>query len=179
MPVDAIFVKMTPTPWIERTFNFDFPLTNFPFVLERLHGTAARMEDLLKFIPNETLSAKPGGKWSIKEHLGHLIDLEDLHNGRIIDFLSKLEVLRAADTSNNKTNEANHNAAEIKILLHTFRENRMNFIDRLKAVDENLHSHTALHPRLNKKIRLIDLAYFVAEHDDHHLNSMRELNHLL
>jgi len=31
---------------------------------------------------------------------------------------------------------------------------------------------TAWHPRLKVRMRLVDLAYFVAEHDDHHLASM-------
>jgi hypothetical protein len=33
----------------------------------------------------------------------------------------------------------------------------------------------ARHPRLGTPMRLIDLAYFVAEHDDHHLARLREL----
>jgi predicted short-subunit dehydrogenase-like oxidoreductase (DUF2520 family) len=28
---------------------------------------------------------------------------------------------------------------------------------------------TSLHPRLKRPMRLIDLCFFVAEHDDHHL----------
>jgi|GEM_PF-4393916 len=35
--------------------------------------------------------------------------------------------------------------------------------------------HTALHPRLKTPMRIVDLAYFVAEHDDHHLSRIREL----
>jgi hypothetical protein len=34
---------------------------------------------------------------------------------------------------------------------------------------------TALHPGLKTPMRIIDLAYFVAEHDDHHLASIREM----
>jgi hypothetical protein len=32
----------------------------------------------------------------------------------------------------------------------------------------------AIHPRLRTRIRLIDWAQFVAEHDDHHLAAARE-----
>ncbi|MDP8240406.1 MAG: hypothetical protein P9X24_15050 [Candidatus Hatepunaea meridiana] len=33
----------------------------------------------------------------------------------------------------------------------------------------------ANHPRLNKPMRMVDSLYFEAEHDDHHLNVMKEL----
>ncbi|MBE3135108.1 MAG: DinB family protein, partial [Acidobacteria bacterium] len=32
-----------------------------------------------------------------------------------------------------------------------------------------------LHPRLNQRIRLLDLMVFAAEHDDHHLARLSEL----
>jgi hypothetical protein len=37
---------------------------------------------------------------------------------------------------------------------------------------------TALHPRLNVRIRVIDLVFFIAEHDDHHLAQISELKRL-
>jgi hypothetical protein len=33
-------------------------------------------------------------------------------------------------------------------------------------------------PRLNQMIRVIDLAFFIAEHDDHHLARINELRRL-
>jgi hypothetical protein len=33
--------------------------------------------------------------------------------------------------------------------------------------------HASLHPRLKIPVRIIDLVYFVAEHDDHHLGGRR------
>ena len=34
---------------------------------------------------------------------------------------------------------------------------------------------TARHPRLKKEMRVLDLAFFIAEHDDHHLARISEL----
>ena len=34
-------------------------------------------------LDEDLANLKPGSKWSIKEHIGHLTDLEDLHRGRI------------------------------------------------------------------------------------------------
>jgi hypothetical protein len=34
---------------------------------------------------------------------------------------------------------------------------------------------SAHHPRLNKQMRIIDIAYFTAEHDDHHFAMISEI----
>ena len=162
------------TPWLERKFNFDFPVTHFAFILERLRGTAPRIAELIREKDEQFLSRKPGGKWSVKEHIGHLIDLEELHEGRIDDFMAGKKELRAADMSNAKTYAADHNDLTAAELLTSFAKGRKHFIGRLEQLDEKLLSVPALHPRLQKQMRPVDMAYFVAEHDDHHLVLMRK-----
>ncbi len=34
---------------------------------------------------------------------------------------------------------------------------------------------SSLHPRLNVQMRVVDMAYFVAEHDDHHICKIMEI----
>ena len=36
-------------------------------------------------------------------------------------------------------------------------------------------ARTALHPRLRQPMSVVDLCFFVAEHDDHHLRTIKEL----
>jgi hypothetical protein len=165
---------MKHTPWPERTFTFDFPVTHFPFIIERLRGTPLQIADMVKGMNDEALSKKPGDKWSVKEHIGHLSDLEMLHEGRIDDFRNGLKLLRAADMTNQKTNEADHNKTSIKLLMDKFTKGRASFITRLEGFSEAELWHKALHPRLKMEMRPLDLAYFVAEHDDHHLVLMRK-----
>jgi uncharacterized damage-inducible protein DinB len=55
-------------------------------IIERLRGTLLQLESTVKNIPDEKLSIKKDGKWSVKEVVGHLFDLEELWNGRINDF---------------------------------------------------------------------------------------------
>src|SRR5215813_4238757 len=94
------------TPWIERKFNFDFPAGLFPNLLERYSGTPARIEEMVQGLPENILEEKPEGKYSIKEHIGHLTDLEPLHETRYEEFLGEKEVLTAADMANKKTQDA-------------------------------------------------------------------------
>ena len=166
---------MQRTKWVERKFNFDFPVGMFPVVLERLRGTSARLKEMTSSVSEEDAERKPDEKWSIKEQIGHLSDLESLHEGRIDDFLDRKEILRAWDTTNAATYKANHNSSTIADLIEKFVEKRNVFISRLEQLDDDTHNFKAIHPRLQVPMRPVDMAYFTAEHDDHHLTSIREL----
>ena len=162
--------------WTERQFSFDFlPLWMYPNVVERVRGTPARLEDLIRSAPPESLTRRDGDKWSIQEQVGHLLDLEPLGMNRLDDFEAGHEKLHAADMTNRRTHEANHNANPIENILRAFRAERMEFVRRLDSYDEAFVQRVALHPRLQMKIRVLDLAYFIAEHDDHHLSRISEL----
>ena len=167
---------MKRTKWVEREFDFNLPVGVFPCVLERLRGTPARLEELTRGLAPELLIERRDGKWSAQEHVGHLYDLDELHEGRLEDYARGLEVLRAADMSNRKTEEAGHNNARLEDLLARFRSARGSFVRRLESLTEDEVAASAIHPRLGKQMRVIDMALFVAEHDDHHLASVRELS---
>jgi len=161
--------------WTDRRFHFDLPESLFPVVVERLRGTPARIEDKVRHLSPAVLTRRDGDAWSIQEHIGHLLDLDELHTGRLDDFLAGAPVLRAADMTNRKTREADHNRRAIEEILRDFRRERERFVARLDAWDEGLVSLTALHPRLEQPMRVLDMAFFTAEHDDHHLARMTEL----
>lgn len=162
--------------WFTREFSFDLlPLWMYPNVVERVRGTPARLEDLTRSLPRETLTRRDGDKWSIQEHAGHLLDLERLGMNRLDDFEAGRETLHAADVENRKTHEADHNSNSIENILTRFRAERMEFVRRLDEYDEAFVQKTAIHPRLKMKIRVLDLAFFIAEHDDHHLARISEL----
>ena len=165
-----------PAKWFERKFEFTFPEELFPNLCMRLRGTPTRLEELVRGIPHETLIRKPDEKWSIQEHAGHLLNLEDLWNARVEDFVTGSKQLTAADLSNRKTDEANYNASDGQQILKQFRTKRMQLLQRLETIDPNALSHTLLHPRLQQPMRLVDHLVFVAEHDDHHLVRMWELS---
>jgi hypothetical protein len=161
--------------WFRRQFSFEFPAWMYANVLERVRGTPARLEDLVRGLPKEVLTRRDGDKWSIQEQAGHLLDLEPLGMARLDDYEDGRDALSAADTENRKTHEANHNAAGIADILAGFRREREEFVRRLDAYDEAFIQRTALHPRLSMHLRPIDLAFFIAEHDDHHLARISEL----
>ena len=163
------------TKWVERKFTLDLPLGWYANTVERVRGVPARLEDLTHNLPPELLTRRDGERWSIQEHAGHLLDLEELGLGRLDDYEAGLEILRAADMSNRKTHEAAHNDRSIADILSAFRREREEMLRRLDGYDEQFVARTAIHPRLKTPMRVIDLVYFIAEHDDHHLASISEL----
>jgi uncharacterized damage-inducible protein DinB len=163
------------TPWIERTFEFNYPIGMFPVIIERLRGTIPRLENVVHDVSDEALSRRQGTAWSIKEQAGHLYDLEELWMGRIEDFLSQKEVLRAADMTNEKTKLAVHNSKTIQHIEEDFKHARLKLIRIAEVFDESTALLKARHPRLKQTLHLIDSLFFVAEHDDHHLAKIREL----
>lgn len=163
------------TPWIERKFEFNFPAGLFPVIVDRIRGSIYRIEKILMDLPDEKLSMKINNEWSLKEQLGHLYDLEELWYGRIEDFLAGAKTLRAADMSNAKTHSANHNSKSFEELFLLFINARMRLIERVENFDESKVLLTALHPRLQIPMRLIDSVFFIAEHDDHHITKMHRL----
>ena len=164
--------------WFERKFTFDLPKWMYPNVVERLRGTPARADLIVSGVGKEVLTRRDAERWSIQENLGHLLDLEPLWMGRIDDILQGKERLRDADLTNRKTYEAGHNSANLKDLLVSFRDVRADFVRRLDELDESSIVLTATHPRLEQPMRLLDLIFFVAEHDDHHLARITQIKRL-
>jgi uncharacterized damage-inducible protein DinB len=162
-------------PWFERKFALDLPVWMYPNIVERLRGTPARLEELVSGLGRDVLTRRDGDEWSIQENAGHLWDLEALWLGRLDDFLSGEATLRAADLTNRKTHEANHNDNDTANILAAFRSERQQFVERLDALDEPDVMRSALHPRLQQPMTVVDHIYFVAEHDDHHLAQITRL----
>lgn len=161
--------------WFKRQFNFDYPVDFYPDIIERLRGTPARLADRLAGLSPNVLTRRDGETWSIQENAGHLLDLDELHMGRIDDFLAGVKVLRAADTTNRKTQEAGHNSRPIADILRDFRRERMRFVARVEGLRPEDFARTAEHPRLKTPMRLVDCLTFFACHDDYHLARITEL----
>lgn len=161
--------------WFDRRFELGLPIEAFPDVLERVRGTPARLEERVRGHEPEILTTHVGECWSIQENVGHLLDLEELWSDRLEELLQRKEQLRGADLENRKTHEANHDKRTLEELLRDFRSARMMTVDRLEALSDEDIERQALHPRLNQPMTAVDLFFFVAEHDDHHLARITEI----
>ncbi|HXI20076.1 MAG TPA: DinB family protein [Gemmatimonadales bacterium] len=162
-------------PWFQREFVFNLPVSAAPGLIERLRGTPARLHHRLRDLPPARLTVRLGNRSSIQENAGHLWDLEPLWMARLEDLAAGRATLRPADLDNRKTDAANHNARPLPDILADFAAARSQLVAQFEAADEADWLRSARHPRLNTPMRLLDLAQFVAEHDDHHLATITEL----
>ncbi len=165
--------------WFDRKFKFSDEQNIFPSIIERLRGTPVRLADKLSKIEDSKKKIKFENSWSIADNIGHLIDLEPLWQGRLDDILNNKKELRPADLENTKTDLANHNGKNVDILLKEFSEIRSITVAKLETLNENEVYKYALHPRLKTPMRMMDLFLFTAEHDDHHLARITEINRLI
>lgn len=165
----------TPQRWFERTFELGLGPEAAAEIFARLRLTAERLADSVRGLPPELLIHQRDGKWSIQENVGHLLDLESLWEERLFDYETGAEVLHPADLENRKTHEAQHNNRIITELLAEFAAARSRIVEKLMRMSSAELGRSALHPRLRQPMTVVDLCYFVAEHDDHHLRTIEQL----
>jgi uncharacterized damage-inducible protein DinB len=173
--LEEAFAMSSRIPWVERTFDFEFPAELHPEILERLRGTPARIDDRIRSVPPAILTQRDDVGWSIQENVGHLLVVEELWLGRLDDYDNDAPALRPADMSNRQTHERQFNQEPMESVLADFCRERLKLVGRLERLPPQRFGQPAHHPRLNQAMRIVDMMYFIAEHDDYHLVRISEL----
>jgi len=157
-------------PWFERNLKFGYPVEMLPFFVERLEGTIIRVEQKVKAIDDRILSHKLNGKWSVKDNIGHLAEVDEIANRRIDEMTAGIPIMSPAvfETKDYSTRPINE-------VLEFFKRTRLNNIKKYKAIKEADLLKSSQHPRLRVMMTPVDLAWFDAEHDDHHLVKVNEI----
>jgi hypothetical protein len=163
--------NIIPMKWFDRKFTFGSPVTMLPFYLERLDGTLARLESKTKDLTDEVLSQKVEGKWSIKQNIGHLAEVDEIANKRIDEMVNGISPMSPAVFEP----KYDYNEQPIYEVLKFFRDNRIKNLNKYRTVSEDNLLKASLQPRLKVMMTSVDLAYFDAEHDDHHIVTINGL----
>lgn len=161
---------MNTLPWFERNLTFGLPKEMLPYYLERLEGTPIRIERKVFGVSNDVLSNKLNNKWSIKQHIGHLAEVNEIANKRIAEMITGAGMLSPAVFE-----PKDYNLWPIEKVLGYFRTTRMKNLEAYQAVRERDLLKSSVHPRLKVPMTPVDLAWFDAEHDDHHLVKINEI----
>lgn len=157
--------------WSERKFVFGFPAGMLPFFIERLVGTTIRIEQKMRQVPEEVLSHNLDGKWSVKQNIGHLADVDLIVLKRIDEITRGLSTMSPA----NIPLQRDYNAQSVEEILKHFKSGRFKTIEKYTSLSLADASKSSVHPRLQLAMTPVDLAWFDAEHDDHHLVRINEI----
>lgn len=166
---------MKKTEWFERKFSFGVPAGMLPFYLERLNGTILRLEKKVNGISEAILSNKLDGKWSVKQNIGHLSEVDAIANKRIDEMANGISPMSPAVFEP----KFDYNAQPVSDVLALFIKQRKENLKKYAALNDQALSKSSLHPRLKVPMNPVDLAYFDAEHDDHHLVRINEIINVL
>jgi hypothetical protein len=156
---------METTKWFERKFDFGLPMGMLPFYLERLEGTVYRIENKGKGVDDKILSTRLSDKWSVKQNIGHLAEVDEIVTIRINEILSGVSPISSAVFETKQ----DYNAQPVQQVIEYFNQNRLKNLIRYKELSDVELNKQSLHPRLKVLMSPVDLAWFDAEHDDHHL----------
>ena len=157
--------------WFDRQFTFRLPVGMLPFFLERLDGTLARVEKKVAGCTDDVLSDKLDGKWSVKENIAHLAEVDEIALKRIDEMVKGISPMSPAVIQPRR----DYNAQSIHDVVAFLRKNREMNVNRYRSLSEEDLSKLSLHPRLKIQMNPVDLAWFDAEHDDHHLVRISEI----
>jgi len=155
---------MNELAWFEREFIFNKPKEMLPYYLERLAGTIVRLEQKIKNADDAVLSERPNNKWSVKQNIGHLAEVDEIASKRIDEMISGSAVMSPAVFE-----PKDYNPWPIEKVLTFFKEVRTANLAKYQNLSESDLLNSSLHPRLKVQMTPVDLAWFDAEHDDHHL----------
>lgn len=163
------------TRWFDREFDFGFGMERYTELYERIQNAPVVFQRTVSPDSGNILNYKPANKWSVKEHIGHLTLLEPLWRMRSGEIKAGRPELSPADLSNRATDEASFNRIPLLDLQQRFAEERNLTLRLLDSLQPDDFMNASLHPRLQRPMRIVDLLYFVAEHDDHHLAAIRHI----
>ncbi|MCI0751489.1 MAG: DinB family protein [Flammeovirgaceae bacterium] len=157
-------------PWFERKLTFGYPAEMLPYYLERLQGTIVRMQEKVKNVPDSILSERYNGKWSIKQNIGHLAEVDEVANKRLDEMVKGVEVMSPAVFE-----PKDYNPIPIQEVLTYFKTTRLANLAKYQSLSSGDLLKSSVHPRLKVKMTPVDLAWFDAEHDDHHLVKISQI----
>jgi hypothetical protein len=172
---EQMLTDMNRVQWFDRQFNFGLPAGILPFYIERLSGTVYRIEAKVRNISEDILSNKLDGKWSVKENIGHLAEVDEIALKRIGEMIAGVSPMSPAVFEP----RGDYNKKSIGDVIEYFQKNRTENIKRYEDLSATDLVKSSIHPRLKVPMTPVDLAMFDAEHDDHHLLRISEIISLL
>jgi len=142
-------------------------------LVELLRGQIGETLALLRAIPEDRASYRyEPGKWSIKEVVGHLADVERIMGYRMLRIARGDSTPLPGFDENAYVPAANFDARSLTSLAHEFEQVRGATIAFLETLDPDAAARQGSANNLEISARA--LAYIIAGHERHHVAILRE-----
>lgn len=142
-------------------------------VIDALRQSSDRMQKLVLSIPEEKgLHRYAEGKWTIKEVLNHLMDVERVMAYRALRFSRADQTELHGFEENDYGPAANAHARTIAQFAGEMERLRMSTIDLFLSCTPEMLQREGMANK--KRLSVISLGYIIAGHDIHHLNLFEE-----
>lgn len=161
--------------WLDKKWEFGIWADAFDNHLSIMKCTAEQIGDLIREVPIQKLTFQPNQKWSVNQHIGHLLTMESLWIARLDDFVLGRETLRPWNGNNADTEAGAFNQQRSAKILEDFADIREPHVKMLRQLKVKANEMKVYHERLKTQFSLADHVMFVAEHDQHHLNAIRNI----
>jgi uncharacterized damage-inducible protein DinB len=137
-------------------------------LVERLQQFEERLVQFLSTVDAAQSSYKPAtNEWSIREIVGHFIDIDELYGERINSMLESDNPAFAAFQPDAVVTAKQYHSQDLATLLATYRERRQLTVDGLSTLEADELVRTAQHAKFGT-ITVVQLIEILVNHDDVH-----------
>jgi uncharacterized damage-inducible protein DinB len=161
--------------WLDRKWDFNEQKLLPEECAEMLGKTPDQIRQLVIDQEADFLKQTHHGKWSVHEHVGHLLTMESLWIARLDDFVLGKETLRPWNGTNADTDAALFNRQRLGKIIDDFSEVRINHLNFLQQFLPKATNYLSYHERLQQTMTLTNHLYFMVKHDLHHLSAIEKI----
>lgn len=162
-------------PWSQRRLEFNKGVEDLPFLLERMAGTPARVAALFRELSMESMTLRVHDDLSVLDRVAQMLYLDIRFQDRVDDLLARRPRLCEIAFADEGTLRAAQRDRDIGDMLEEFRLRRSSLVHRFNALDTSTISFKAMHPCQKRPMGVVDMALWIAEHDDHILAESRQM----
>jgi uncharacterized damage-inducible protein DinB len=142
-------------------------------LIDALRYAEEQVQQILAKIPEDKGTYQyADGKWTIKEVLNHIMDVERVFAYRALRFSRNDQTPLPPFEENDYAPQSNAHGRSIADLKEEMRRLRESTIDLFRSFTPEMLRREGT--ASNKKISVLNLGYITAGHDLHHVNILRE-----
>lgn len=131
------------------------------------------LKNLISNISEDKAELKPDQKWSIKEHVGHLLTIESLWIARLDDFAMGKATLRPWNGTNADTEAGEFNKQRLAKIFEDFESIRSAHVKMIEFYLPKQDVLSSLHEGKQMKMTLRDHLEVMANHDRQHIDIIK------